>query len=144
MEKSKRNANRGRILVAKVGLDGHDRGARVLAQMLRREGFEVVQLGVRHTPDQVADIAVSEEVDVVGISLLSGAHVALGAAVLKALAERGADKIPVALGGIIPRSDAEALAKIGIRKVFHPGDAAHAEKVIATMDDLVRQSRDMP
>ena len=138
---SKARANRGRILVAKVGLDGHDRGARVLSQILMEEGFEVVYVGVRHTPLEVADAALREQVDVVGLSLLSGAHVQLSAAVRKALDERGLGHVPIAVGGLIPRSDAEALRTSGVAFASHPGDGAGAAKISDELDTLVAQSR---
>lgn len=135
-------SNRGRIAVAKVGLDGHDRGARVLARMLREEGFEVVFVGIRHTPEQVADIAVREEVDVLGLSILSGAHVELVAAVRQTLDARGATHVPIAVGGIIPRSDGAALAAAGATKAFHPGDSGVGNaSIAAAMDNLVEQAR---
>lgn len=135
-------ANRGRIVVAKVGLDGHDRGARVLARMLREEGFEVVFVGIRHKPDQVADIAVAEEADVVGLSILSGAHVELAAAVRCALDARGLAHIPITVGGLIPRADGELLRKVGVARAFHPGDSGiDSGPISAAMDTLVDQSR---
>ena len=135
-------ANRGRIVVAKVGLDGHDRGARVLARMLREEGFEVVFVGIRHKPEEVADIAVAEEADVVGLSILSGAHVELAAAVRRALDARGLTHIPITVGGLIPRADGEQLKKVGVVRTFHPGDSGiDPGPITAAMDALVDQSR---
>lgn len=135
-------ANRGRIAVAKVGLDGHDRGARVVARMLREDGFEVVYIGIRHTPEQVAQIALAQQVDVVGLSVLSGAHVELVAAVRRALDAKGAHHIPIAVGGVIPRSDAQPLAQAGAACVFHPGDSGVGSVAITgAMDQLVEQSR---
>ena len=135
-------ANRGRIVVAKVGLDGHDRGARVLARMLREEGFETVYVGIRHTPEQVADVTVAEDADVVALSILSGAHVALAAAVRRALDARGLAHVPIAVGGLIPRSDGESLEQAGIARTFHPGDSGiEPGPISAAMDDLVDRSR---
>lgn len=135
-------SNRGKIVVAKVGLDGHDRGARVLARMLREEGFDVVFVGIRHTPDQVADIVLEQKADVAALSILSGAHVALSAAVRRALDARGLAHVPIALGGLIPRSDAPALTEAGVMRAFHPGDAGPGPDEIATaMDDLTTLSR---
>lgn len=135
-------ANRGRIVVAKVGLDGHDRGARVLARMLREEGFEVVYVGIRHTPEQVADVVVSEAADVVALSILSGAHVGLAAAVRRALDARGLQRVPIAVGGLIPGSDAQALAEVGVARAFHPGDCGiDAVAITSAMDDLTSRSR---
>lgn len=135
-------ANRGRIVVAKVGLDGHDRGARVLARMLREEGFEVVFVGIRHSPDEVADITVAEEADVVGLSILSGAHVELAAAVRRALDARGLKHVPITVGGLIPRADCERLRQAGVARTFHPGDSGvEPQPVVAAMDALVGESR---
>ena len=135
-------ANRGRIVVAKVGLDGHDRGARVLARMLCEEGFEVVYVGIRHTPGQVADIVLSEQADVVALSILSGAHVALSAAVRQALDARGFTNVPIAVGGLIPQADSLALAAAGVARAFHPGDSGiGADIITSAMDDLIIESR---
>lgn len=137
-----RRANRGRVLVAKVGLDGHDRGAKVVSRLLMEENFEVVFVGVRHTPDQVAEIARDEEVDVVGLSLLSGAHVALSEAVRRSLDERGLTHVPIALGGLIPKSDADALKSAGVALVVHPGESLlDTKEIAASIDDLVTRSR---
>lgn len=133
-------ANRGRIVVAKVGLDGHDRGARVLARMLREEGFEVVYLGLRHSPEQVAEEAMRRRVDVVGLSILSGAHIELSAAVRSALDACGGAHIAVAVGGLIPQGDAEELGRVGVARAFHTG--ADLAQLSAAMDELVERSRD--
>lgn len=141
-EPTKPRANRGRIVIAKVGLDGHDRGARVISRMLREESFEVVFVGVRHTPAQIADIVRHDEVDVVGLSLLSGAHVELSSAVRKALDERGMAHVPIALGGLIPRSDAEALREAGVALVIHSGEAGlDMTRLADELDRLVEASR---
>jgi methylmalonyl-CoA mutase C-terminal domain/subunit len=110
-----------RVLIAKPGLDGHDRGAKVIARALRDAGMEVIYTGLRQTPPQVAAAAVQEDVDVVGLSILSGAHNVLVPEVLKALAERGGGAIPVVVGGIIPEKDIAALKEKGVREVFLPG-----------------------
>lgn len=137
-----RTSNRGRVMVAKVGLDGHDRGAKVLSRMLREEGFEVIYIGVRHTPEQVAKFALQERVDVVGLSLLSGAHVELGDSVRRALNDIGLAHVPVTIGGLIPRADAEALNAAGISKCFHPGEnSSDPERVAEELDRLIEQSR---
>ncbi len=142
MNTGSRLPNRGRVMVAKVGLDGHDRGAKVLSRMLREEGFEVVYVGVRHTPEQVAKFAAQERADVVGLSLLSGAHIELGGAVRRALDAVGLGHVPVAIGGLIPLSDAKALGAVGISKCFHPGqDFSDAERISEAIDKLVEQSR---
>jgi methylmalonyl-CoA mutase C-terminal domain/subunit len=110
-----------RILVAKPGLDGHDRGAKVVARALRDAGFEVIYTGLHQTPEMIAAAAVQEDVDVVGLSIMSGAHNTLFPAVLDALRERGADDIALFGGGIIPEADAEALRKKGVKGLFTPG-----------------------
>lgn len=142
MKLTKPRANRGRVLVAKVGLDGHDRGARVVGRMLQEESFEAIFVGVRHTPAQVAEIAEREEVDVVGLSILSGAHVELSAAVRRELDGRGLHHVPLALGGLIPRADASALRDLGVALVVHPGEARGPKELAAQVDEMVRQSRE--
>ncbi len=110
-----------RVLVAKPGLDGHDRGAKVVARALRDAGMEVIYSGLRQTPQQIAAAAVQEDVDVVGLSILSGAHNVLVPEVLTALRERGGDAIAVVVGGIIPDKDIAPLKAKGVRDVFLPG-----------------------
>src|SRR5881396_3250961 len=110
-----------RILVAKPGLDGHDRGAKVVARALRDAGFEVVYTGLHQTPEMIANAAVQEDVDAVGLSIMSGAHNTLFPAVVDALRARGADDIVVFGGGIIPDEDGERLREGGVRGVFTPG-----------------------
>ena len=110
-----------KILIAKPGLDGHDRGAKVLARGLRDEGFEVVYTGLRQTPEMVATAALQEDVDVVGLSILSGAHMTLFPRVQQLLAEQGRDDILLTGGGIIPKEDMEALERGGSGKLFGPG-----------------------
>ncbi len=110
-----------RVLIAKPGLDGHDRGAKVIARALRDAGMEVIYTGLRQTPQQVAAAAVQEDVDVVGLSILSGAHNVLVPEVLKALEERGGGRIPVVVGGIIPEKDIAPLKEKGVRAIFLPG-----------------------
>lgn len=110
-----------RIVVAKVGLDGHDRGAKVVARALRDAGFEVIYTGLRRTPDEVAQIAIQEDADIVAISILSGAHMTLIPKVMDALKQRGADDIIVIAGGTIPDDDAEKLKQMGVRGVYPPG-----------------------
>jgi methylmalonyl-CoA mutase C-terminal domain/subunit len=110
-----------RILVAKPGLDGHDRGAKVVARALRDAGFEVIYTGLHQTPEMIAAAAVQEDVDVVGLSIMSGAHNTLFPAVMDALKERGADDIAVFGGGIIPEEDVEALRAKGVKGLFTPG-----------------------
>ncbi len=110
-----------RVLVAKPGLDGHDRGAKVVARALRDAGMEVIYSGLRQTPQQIAAAAVQEDVDVVGLSILSGAHNVLVPEVLAALKERGAEGVAVVVGGIIPEKDIAPLKAKGVRDVFLPG-----------------------
>lgn len=112
-----------RVLIAKPGLDGHDRGAKVLALGLRDAGMEVIYTGLRRTPEQIATAAVQEDVDIVGLSSLSGAHMTLFPRVVEALREAGAGDVPVIGGGIIPAQDIPALTAAGIRAVFGPGTA---------------------
>lgn len=110
-----------RVLVAKPGLDGHDRGAKVVARALRDAGMEVVYTGLRQTPERIAQAALDEDVDVVGLSSLSGAHAALFPRVVQELAKRGMQDVMVVGGGIIPPADAERLLAAGVRAVFGPG-----------------------
>ena len=110
-----------RILVAKPGLDGHDRGAKVVARALRDAGFEVVYTGLHQTPDMVAVAAIQEDVDAVGLSIMSGAHNTLFPAVLDALSARGANDIIVFGGGIVPEEDAASLLAKGVSAIFTPG-----------------------
>ncbi|KAA0254830.1 MAG: cobalamin B12-binding domain-containing protein [Acidobacteria bacterium] len=113
-----------RVLIAKPGLDGHDRGAKVVARALRDAGMEVVYTGLRQTPAQVAAAAIQEDVDVVGLSILSGAHNVLVPETLKALAAGGAEEIRVVVGGIIPEEDVAGLVAQGVAAVFLPGTPA--------------------
>ena len=110
-----------KILIAKPGLDGHDRGAKVLARGLRDEGFEVVYTGLRQTPEMIVSAALQEDVDVVGLSILSGAHMTLLPKVTRLLRERGLDDVLVTAGGIIPDDDIPALQEAGVAAVFGPG-----------------------
>jgi methylmalonyl-CoA mutase C-terminal domain/subunit len=110
-----------KVLVAKPGLDGHDRGAKVVAQALRDAGIEVVYTGLKRTPDEIVQEAIQEDVDVVGLSILSGAHVPLARRVIEGLRTHGADDIGVVVGGIIPPRDVEVLTALGVRRVFPMG-----------------------
>ncbi|NOZ72066.1 MAG: cobalamin B12-binding domain-containing protein [Chloroflexi bacterium] len=110
-----------RVLVAKPGLDGHDRGAKVVARALRDAGFEVIYTGIRQTPDMIAEAALQEDVDVVGLSILSGAHMVLAPKVKEALNNAGMDDVLVLIGGIIPDEDVPALKALGIKGIFGPG-----------------------
>jgi methylmalonyl-CoA mutase, C-terminal domain len=110
-----------RVLVAKPGLDGHDRGAKVIARALRDAGMEVIYTGIRQTPEMIAEAALQEDVDVVGMSILSGAHMALFPRVMDLLRESGMDEVLVVAGGIIPDEDVPALHDMGIKGIFGPG-----------------------
>ena len=110
-----------RVLIAKPGLDGHDRGAKVLARGLRDEGFEVIYTGLRQTPEMIVDAAEQEDVDVIGMSILSGAHMALLPRVVELSKSRGMDDVLIAAGGIIPDADIAKLKAAGIGEVFGPG-----------------------
>jgi methylmalonyl-CoA mutase C-terminal domain/subunit len=112
-----------RVLIAKAGLDGHDRGAKVIARALRDGGIEVIYTGLHQTPDMIVSAAIQEDVQAIGLSILSGAHMTLFAAVLDLLRERGVDDIVVFGGGIIPVEDMGPLADLGVAKVFTPGTA---------------------
>jgi methylmalonyl-CoA mutase, C-terminal domain len=109
-----------RILIAKVGLDGHDRGIKVVARILRDAGYEVIYTGLFQTPEKVAATAVDEDVDAIGLSMLSGAHMTLAPLVVEEIRKRGSD-IPVILGGIVPNHDIEALKAAGISTILTPG-----------------------
>jgi methylmalonyl-CoA mutase C-terminal domain/subunit len=110
-----------RVLIAKPGLDGHDRGAKVIARALRDAGMEVIYSGLRQTPEQIAAAAIQEDVDVVGLSILSGAHNVLFPEVMSLLKEKGGEDIIVLAGGIIPDKDIANLKALGIREIFLPG-----------------------
>jgi len=112
---------RARILIAKPGLDGHDRGAKIVARALRDAGFEVIYTGLHQTPEMIVEAALQEDVNAIGMSILSGAHNHLFPAVIDLLKEKGAGDIVVFGGGIIPEEDAEALKKKGVREIFTPG-----------------------
>lgn len=111
---------RRKVLVSKLGLDGHDRGAKVIARALRDAGFEVVYLGVHKTPEDVAEAAIEEDVTAIGISILSGSHLELVNDLMKLLRERGVN-VPVIVGGIIPPEDVEELKKLGVFEILTPG-----------------------
>jgi methylmalonyl-CoA mutase C-terminal domain/subunit len=125
-----------RILVAKPGLDGHDRGAKVVARALRDAGFEVIYTGLHQTPEMVATAAVQEDVDAVGLSIMSGAHNTLFPAVIDELKKRGADDVVVFGGGIIPEADFDRLKAAGVTGVFTPGTSLEA--IIQWVRDNVR------
>lgn len=110
-----------RVLVAKPGLDGHDRGAKVVARALRDSGMEVIYTGLRQTPEMIAQSALQEDVDVVGVSILSGAHLELFPLIMEQLKEKGLEHTIVLAGGIIPEEDHEALRQMGVQGIFGPG-----------------------
>jgi len=115
-----------RVVIAKPGLDGHDRGAKVVARALRDAGMEVIYTGLHQTPEQIVETAIQEDADAVGLSVLSGAHMTLFARVLELLRERGAADIKVFGGGIIPSADIPRLDELGVAKVFTPGATTQA------------------
>jgi methylmalonyl-CoA mutase C-terminal domain/subunit len=121
MNREINHKRRLRILVSKPGLDGHDRGARIIARSYRDAGFEVIYTGLHQTPQQIVSTAIQEDVDLIGFSILSGAHLALISEIKRLLKENGADNIPIIGGGIIPDEDIPRLAELGVRKVFQPG-----------------------
>ncbi len=126
-----------RVLVAKIGLDGHDRGAKVVAQSLKESGMEVIYTGLRQTPEIIVETAIQEDVQVVGISILSGAHMELLPQVTKLLKEKKADDIITIAGGVIPKDDIIALKKEGIAAVFTPG--ATTGDIIAFIKENVKE-----
>ena len=110
-----------RVLVAKPGLDGHDRGAKVICRALRDAGMEVIYTGLRRTPEEIVNAAIQEDADLIGLSILSGAHPILFPRIIGLLKEKGAEDIPVIAGGIIPEKDVPRMKKAGIREIFLPG-----------------------
>ncbi len=110
-----------RVVIAKPGLDGHDRGAKIIARALRDAGMEVVYTGLHQTPEQIVETAIQEDADAVGVSILSGAHMTLVPRILEGLREQGADDVLVVVGGTIPTDDAAALKEMGVAEVFTPG-----------------------
>ena len=125
-----------RVLIAKPGLDGHDRGAKVVARALRDAGMEVIYAGLRQTPEEIVRAALEEDVDLIGLSILSGAHMALIPRVLLLLKRQKAGNVPVFAGGIIPDEDARRLKAAGVRAIFGPG--ASLEQIVATAQKLSR------
>jgi methylmalonyl-CoA mutase C-terminal domain/subunit len=115
-----------RVLIAKPGLDGHDRGAKVIARALRDAGFEVIYTGIRQTPEMIAQTALQEDVDAIGVSILSGAHLTLFPRIFDELRAHGVDDVVVWAGGIIPDQDVEPLKQMGVREVFGPGSPTTA------------------
>jgi isobutyryl-CoA mutase small subunit len=130
--------SRIRVVVAKPGLDGHDRGAKVVARALRDAGMEVVYTGLHQTPEQIVETAIQEDADAVGLSVLSGAHMTLFRRVLELLGERGAGDIVVFGGGIIPDTDIPELQRLGVAKIFTPG--ATTQSIVTWVRDNVAAS----
>lgn len=124
-----------RVLIAKPGLDGHDRGAKVIARALRDAGMEVIYTGLRQTPEMIAEAALQEDVDIVGLSILSGAHMTLVPRIRDVMNQQGLTDIPLIVGGIIPDEDKAALAKIGVTGVFGPG--TNTEAIVKFIHDII-------
>ena len=128
-----------RVLVAKPGLDGHDRGAKVVARALRDAGMEVIYTGLRQTPEMIAEAALQEDVDVVGLSILSGAHMALAPRIMELLKANGQSQVKVFIGGIVPDEDIPRLKELGITGVYGPG--ASTETIVKEIREAVTSSR---
>lgn len=126
-----------RILIAKPGLDGHDRGAKVIARALRDAGFEVIYTGLRQTPDMIAEAALQEDVDVVGLSILSGAHQTLVPVIRQAMDAHELGDVPMILGGIIPEQDFESMKAAGVKAIFGPGSST--EDIVTTIRRIVAE-----
>jgi methylmalonyl-CoA mutase C-terminal domain/subunit len=126
-----------RVLIAKPGLDGHDRGAKVIARALRDAGMEVIYTGLRQTPEMIASAAAQEDVDVVGLSILSGAHNVLCPELVRLLKEKGVEDVPVVLGGIIPEGDIPGLKQAGIAGVFPPGTST--QEIVESIRKLAQK-----
>ncbi len=126
-----------RVLIAKPGLDGHDRGAKVICRSLRDAGFEVIYTGLRRTPEEIVNAAIQEDVDVLGLSILSGAHNVIFPKIMELLKERGAGDVAVIAGGVIPDKDISVLEKIGISKIFLPGSPT--QEIVGWIEKNVRQ-----
>jgi methylmalonyl-CoA mutase C-terminal domain/subunit len=128
-----------RVLVAKVGLDGHDRGAKIIATSLRDAGMEVIYTGLRQTPEMVVNAALQEDVDAIGVSILSGAHMTVFPKILAIMKEKGMDDVLVTGGGIIPQSDMLELNKMGAGRLFPPGTSTH--DIVDYITNWVKQHR---
>jgi methylmalonyl-CoA mutase C-terminal domain/subunit len=128
-----------RVLIAKPGLDGHDRGAKVICRALRDAGMEVIYTGLRRTPEEIVSAAIQEDADLIGLSILSGAHPILFPRILGLLKEKGADDIPVIAGGIIPEKDVPRMKKAGIREIFLPGTSTR--DIIAWIKENIGQTQ---
>src|SRR5260370_12511549 len=130
--------SRIRVLVAKPGLDGHDRGAQLIARALRDAGMEVVYTGLRQTPDMIVNAALQEDVQVIGLSILSGAHNAIVPRVMELLKQKGMTDVLVVLGGIVPDEDAAELKRLGVAAVFQPGSSL--EEIVEFIRSSVKQA----
>ena len=128
-----------RVLIAKVGLDGHDRGAKVVATALRDAGMEVIYTGLRQTPEMVVNTALQEDVDAIGVSILSGAHMTVFPKIIQLMKEKGMDNVLLTGGGIIPDDDMSALQELGVGKLFAP--SAPTKEIAAYIKDWVQQHR---
>jgi methylmalonyl-CoA mutase, C-terminal domain len=128
-----------RVLVAKVGLDGHDRGAKVIASMLRDAGMEVIYTGLRQTPEMVVNAALQEDVDAIGVSILSGAHMTVFPRVMQLMKEKNMNDVLLTGGGIIPENDREELNKAGVGQLFPPGTPSN--EIVSYIKDWVKQHR---
>lgn len=130
-----------RVLVAKPGLDGHDRGAKVVAAALRDAGMEVIYTGLHQTPEQIVEAALQEDVDVLGVSILSGAHMTIFPKILKLLKEKKVEDIIVCGGGIIPQDDMEKLEKMGVKKLFTPGTST--QEIVEWIREIIKKSKSL-
>jgi methylmalonyl-CoA mutase C-terminal domain/subunit len=128
-----------RVLVAKVGLDGHDRGAKVIATALRDAGMEVIYTGLRQTPEMVVNAALQEDVDAIGVSILSGAHLTVFPKIIALMKEKGMDDVLLTGGGIIPEEDMQELYKLGIGKLFQPG--TNTQDIAGYITEWVKEHR---
>ncbi len=132
------DARKIRVLIAKPGLDSHDRGAKVVARALRDAGMEVIYTGLRQTPEQIAETALQEDVDVIGLSILSGAHKTLFPRIMELLKKQGLTDVMVFAGGIIPEEDVSEMKKLGIKEIFGPGTTTE-EIIRYVMDNLPKR-----
>ncbi|WP_291399534.1 cobalamin B12-binding domain-containing protein [Daejeonella sp.] len=128
-----------RILVAKVGLDGHDRGAKIIATSLRDAGMEVIYTGLRQTPEMVVNTALQEDVDAIGVSILSGAHMTVFPKIMQFMKEKGLNDVLVTGGGIIPENDMNALHSMGVGKLFQPG--TNTQEIVSYISNWVKENR---
>lgn len=131
-----------RILIAKPGLDGHDRGAKVICRALRDAGMEVIYTGLRRTPEEIVNTALQEDVDLIGLSILSGAHPILFPKIMKLLRDKGAEDIPVIAGGIIPEKDIPRMKKVGIREIFLPGTST--QDIVQWIENHIGKGKSKP